>query len=387
MKKVLDFLSIENLLFLSILLIPLNMTLSGIILVFLLFKTLRINTQKLIPPFLKKLLLLFITYSLLQGIFIINIFNHYAGIIGHYITYILYFSIINKIINDDTKLENLLKITCFSGVILAITGLIIYCLPINDYQFLHYSSFGGGYLIDIGANNYHDKASGISMNPNILGIYLVLTMILSLSRLKGINVLEISQIIIQSITLFLTRSRGAIFSFFLGLPFLIKTLKFKIVYFLPFLLILIDQTLMDRLYNTFNLSHRENTTRLFVWNKSLEIIKDYPMGIGILNFEDMYRKYNYENFIHIPHAHNWYLQTVLESGLIGAIIFFLFFFSIVILFFKNLKKEDYYLPIALSVFSVFNLTDYVLTDTRIVFILTIIVFTGFYKIQKNNYEL
>ena len=75
----------------------------------------------------------------------------------------------------------------------------------------------------------------------------------------------------------------------------------------------------------------ESNFRLLVWVDSLSIIKDHPLGIGLRNYENVFRVYN-QSFVSdktVMYAHNDYLQLLIETGwvgfftLIGGFIFFI----------------------------------------------------------------
>jgi O-antigen ligase len=387
--------SLDKILYLSIISMPFTMYISGILLIYLIIKTFKIKyTNSYLPNHLNKLIILFFIYSLIQGIFSVNLMNHYIGLVANYSTFIVLFSILSKIVDTKNKIDNLTIYTIKSSFILSIIGIIICFLSNLDYSFFSYLDKN---IINI--EFYKDRASGISMNPNILAMYLILGIFLSLgykfNTEKEINILnsyktrylDIIVLLSQFICLFFTYSRSILLTLFISLPILLKKLSYKIIYFLP-IFIFISEKWLDRIINTLNFNHRESITRLFVWNKSLDIIKDYPFGIGILNFENTYKIYNVENFTLIPHVHNWYLQTFVESGFLGAILVFFIFFYIIYYFFYKLNTNDYYIPVSLIAFSIFNLTDYTLWDIRIKIIITIIIFIGFYKIndiKKSNY--
>lgn len=383
-------LSLDNYLYLAILLMPLNMTLSGLFWFFLLFKTLKIKYENLVPAYIKNTFYLFLAYSLMQGLFINHPLNHYAGLVGHYIVYILFFNIISKIIISEEQINKLINSLIYSGLILALSGIIIYFFSDINLKFFEYSLFGvKDYLIDINPDIYIDRSSGISMHPNIMAIYLVMILFLLLGKFKfsKIDITKTLIFFIQFICLILTRSRGAIIAMALIIPFILKNLKSKFIYlitFIAFLFFINDSKFMDRIITVFDTNYSQNFSRIFVWQKSLTMIKTNPLGIGILNFEETYKRLNIENYFHIPHAHNWYLQTIVESGIIGALLFFSFFISIIFYLFKNLSKKESYLPLCLISFLIFNLADYVLADIRITLILTVIIFIGFYKSKNPN---
>lgn len=75
------------------------------------------------------------------------------------------------------------------------------------------------------------------------------------------------------------------------------------------------------------------TGRLDVWDKYLEVIRERP----IFGYGDS--PYFYINNLYIPHAHNYYLNIVVEFGLIGLIIYLVF--SAIMLCGIEKRKDDF----------------------------------------------
>jgi O-antigen ligase len=73
--------------------------------------------------------------------------------------------------------------------------------------------------------------------------------------------------------------------------------------------------------------------RIHFWTTTIEIIKDNPIiGTGLSAFGISFTKYDsWNGSLRLEHAHNDYLQTLSDSGIIGFILILLFIF----LLFKN----------------------------------------------------
>ena len=73
----------------------------------------------------------------------------------------------------------------------------------------------------------------------------------------------------------------------------------------------------------------EVDSRLSIWRDSLPIIKDHPLGIGLRNYEKVFPVYNISNLSDklVDHAHNDYLQLLIETGWIGFIALMTGFFA------------------------------------------------------------
>ena len=78
----------------------------------------------------------------------------------------------------------------------------------------------------------------------------------------------------------------------------------------------------------------DSGSRMDIWRDSLPIINDHPLGIGLGNYENVFHVYNQSltSDKTVIHAHNDYLQLLIERGWIG-------FFAIMIGFFIFLGKR------------------------------------------------
>ena len=96
------------------------------------------------------------------------------------------------------------------------------------------------------------------------------------------------------------------------------------------------------------------------YKQAITIWKDYPfLGIGIKNYTnacnlEKYKK-NLKYFFCTTHPHNFYIQWLLETGILGLIGFIILLFTWFSYFYKNITKNNYpliYAPI-LSFFVLF----------------------------------
>jgi tetratricopeptide (TPR) repeat protein len=91
--------------------------------------------------------------------------------------------------------------------------------------------------------------------------------------------------------------------------------------------------------------------RLIAWRNSVEMIKDQPLsGFGIGNFKIFYPAYSRSAVIdgaidttrYLGRAHNDYIQTAVEQGLPGLVLFLLLIGYGVLMTWRLLKKTDDY---------------------------------------------
>jgi O-antigen ligase len=81
------------------------------------------------------------------------------------------------------------------------------------------------------------------------------------------------------------------------------------------------------------------TGRSHFWSVTMDVIKAYPfLGSGLGSFGSIYTRYDTRNGIYrLEQAHNDYLQTLSDAGLVGAIIGIAF---IVILFRRGIARRE-----------------------------------------------
>jgi len=137
--------------------------------------------------------------------------------------------------------------------------------------------------------------------------------------------------VIMSVSLFLSLSRAGIVSFLAGISvfalFLLwKKFKAKKIWALAsFLLIVLLYLLyigIDPIIDRFYKTDITREARIAVWAETLRAFKDfYLTGSGLGTFMNVFQLYSPEPIVYLyDHAHNDYLEFILEGGLIGAIL-------------------------------------------------------------------
>ena len=196
------------------------------------------------------------------------------------------------------------------------------------YQYFSGEPMGSGWV---------DPSSNISIrvfstfeNPNLYAEYLIMIIPLTFARLlsvegrKRIIYALIGMILL--IALLLTFSRGG----WLGLVFAVgvlvlllkKDLVIKLIpvgvigiFFLP-------NSIMMRIKSIGSLSDSSNFYRFQIWENSINIIKDFfitGVGLGFESFRSISSLY-IKDFSPY-HAHNTYLELMIEIGILGLILF------------------------------------------------------------------
>ena len=221
-------------------------------------------------------------------------------------------------------------------------------------------------------------------NPNFLGKYLVLIIPIMFCFCLGSISIKRSVVLVSALSLCLaalivTYTRASWLSTIIGLVILLF-LSFKnslhkgekkrliIIGVILFLLILFFNAysprhskkrvtsnnqkatgeVVKRTLSTFDIKKGMGVaTRLYVWEKTLILIKERPwFGYGLETFEIAFKDYNIEyvkifnNLVYVDRAHNNYIDTAFSIGLIGLGTYLAVIVTFLYHLFSLLKKSD-----------------------------------------------
>jgi O-antigen ligase len=86
----------------------------------------------------------------------------------------------------------------------------------------------------------------------------------------------------------------------------------------------------------------DSHSRMEIWRDSLAMIKDHPQGIGLRNYGNVFPVYNRSlaSDKTVDHAHNDYLQLLIETGWIGFIAMAGAFLTFLVKSARRIKKLD-----------------------------------------------
>jgi len=105
----------------------------------------------------------------------------------------------------------------------------------------------------------------------------------------------------------------------------------------------------------YNLKPMSASGRVLIWKVSAEMFRKNPIsGVGFGNFANYYNLYQGEYFAsgkgsainkmtagQVRHAYNWYLETAVEFGIFGLIVFGMFWWMILKEVYKTIKNIQY----------------------------------------------
>ena len=254
---------------------------------------------------------------------------NFCGIVGIYIlTYIL----IGQNIRTKEQMITLSKALALSAFCVVIYGYFqfIFGVDISEMKWVDGEAFP----------ELRKRIFSTLENPNVLAGYLDVMICLALGmflKISGGTQRIILSIVIVMLTacLAMTYSRGAFLS--IAIVFVIcgivKDRRILILFaILTAALIYSDATFLQRILSIFTeTADSSEGLRVGIWVSTISMIADHPfVGIGWGAFKFVYPQYNYylqDTTQTIYHAHNLYLQTAAEVGIVGALAFFWYFFA------------------------------------------------------------
>lgn len=168
-------------------------------------------------------------------------------------------------------------------------------------------------------------------NPNTLAEYLVIFTPLAVGMFWHTKSLK-KKVVFGAgvasmlIALVFTMSRGGWIGIAMAaLIFCILVDKRLLLLSVPILLValvVLPDSIVNRILSIGNFADTSNAHRFNVWNISKALIKDHPVagvGFGYVPFKQVYETYS--RTINSYHAHNSYLETIAELGFVGFGVF------------------------------------------------------------------
>ena len=170
-------------------------------------------------------------------------------------------------------------------------------------------------------------------NPNVLGQYLVLAipvvfaLCISAKNITARIVFLLTTAVMLACLVF-TWSRAAWVGIVLALGFFVvmkdrrwASICIVALLILPFFL---PESILSRITSIGNMKDSSTAYRVSVWIASLRMAKDYwlgGIGLGSGAFERIYQNYALNGAGFALHSHNFYIQLVVEMGILGLIVF------------------------------------------------------------------
>ncbi len=241
----------------------------------------------------------------------------------------VYFLIVNTVRTKNQWYNLILSFIC-AGVLVSLYGI--------------YQNFFGGatdtsWIDEDMFTSIGTRVYSTLDNPNVLGQYLVLVVPVAFAAMwsaKKISdrVILFFAVAVTGACLIFTWSRaawvGVIFA--IGFYLLMKdrrwsTLCILALIIMPFVL---PESIISRITSIGNMQDSSTAYRVSVWIASLRIAFDYLLcgiGLGTGAFERVYQNYALNGAGFALHSHNFYIQLVVEMGILALVLFILIIFS------------------------------------------------------------
>ena len=309
------------------------------------------------------ILLVYVVLCVVKSVFSID--THYSmdEITGELLQQILIFYFVTCSMNNEKYVGRLLVTMILSMFVVSSVGML-------------------GYFYDMFMKN--GRATSYFGSFGIAAFYTSMIFPIALGKFlnsrKWIQTVVLGICMIVAVTfMIMTLSRGAWISTLAAL-FLLTALKDRrmlvvlliVVIIIPWFL---PSNVLDRAFSIFEIKKFKDTAvfgdRWWMWKSAVDMIHDRPIlgaGYGNRNFFRLYPRYIYSESSGMIYynAHNLYLQTAVEMGLAGLVVFMVLLLSPLVLIYRrmkmriNLQTESYLLGIAGSflVFLIFSATTY-----------------------------
>ena len=315
---------IEYMLYLLVFFIPTSISginiFSGLLFIIYIIRLFLKQDQTIWKGKFNKLVLFFALFSLSSVLWANNHYRALSFFVSPLLKYVLIYYLIINYINTKNKFNKIFGVYWLSHII------------------------SGGYAIYRNFVVGIRRVDGFTHNPNRLGSIMMMFIIINFAILLYTNrknlkigVFSIIGIIVGTLALFASSSRGALLGLIAGL-FIVALLKGKkfLIYLLIGLILLslfMPSYYKNRISKLTDITSNNVYSRLSMYKAGFDMFKEKPiLGIGLNNVKTVYDMYDLPEFEHFGdehrNLHNLYINILVELGAIGfgllaALIFIL----------------------------------------------------------------
>ena len=243
-----------------------------------------------------------------------------------YVAFMSVFFQLSCCVRSEKWLTKCLTALIVSGLITAFYGIIQYVLGNTmTSAWIDANLFEG---ID-------GRATSTLENPNMFGEYLIMIMPIACSMwMAGIGVRRKNSFCAfacMAMALILTWSRGAWLGFLFSFAALLLIWNRRSIWIflcgiaaLPIASVVLPSTIVSRFTSIGNLADTSTSYRLSIWRGAVHMLRDvFLSGIGVGNaaWKRIYFNYSLVGITRADHSHNLFLQTAIDLGLPGILVF------------------------------------------------------------------
>lgn len=256
-----------------------------------------------------------------------------------------FFLVVNNI-KEETEVENLLTILILASTLVGIYAVWQHYAGMDLYRHRMLEP-RGQVFISLGLFDHHLTFGGYYML-----VFLLASAFLLYRKRSGLfRILDFAAPAILGLSLLFSYARSAWLGALAGMVALGLLKGGRFVYLMILgvlvvcvLVLVIEPTSLDRIKEIDLSRDRPESTRVRLWQTSINMIKAKPVwGIGLGNFGQMFDRYKVEGIYDTTcHPHNDFLNVAVNSGLLGLAaylsIWAVFLYSGVKLVLKDKKK-------------------------------------------------
>lgn len=248
----------------------------------------------------------------------------------YFVFILMYFVIINTVV-DKKKLKGLLTMFVMSGVLVCLYGIAQYLFGWDTSQ----AWMDENMFEDIKMRIYSTLG-----NPNVLGEYILLVLPASIGLMWTAKKFP-AKVVYAGISammfgaLILTFSRGCWIGILVAAAIFITFAAGKLwglgLIALPIIPMILPESIINRFSSIGNMDDSSTSYRVYIWMGTLAMMKDFwlsGIGMGQQAFTAVYPFYSYNGII-APHAHNLFLQILVECGIAGIAVFLIALFLLI----------------------------------------------------------
>ncbi len=256
------------------------------------------------------------------------------------LSYAIFLVLVTSSIRNVKSLKRLLKIICYFGFAISIFAIIQKATWNGKIYWVRELTTGGTPFGPFVNRNHYAGLIGMLI-PLSIGLTFTLKRFAERMLFGFLG-------LIMSVSLFLSLSRAGILSFFAGISIFTLFLFWKkfrrkrvwiIAAFLSVLFLYLLYLGIDPIIDRFYQTDITKEVRFRLWSETLNAFKDfYLTGSGMGTFLYLYPLYSSEPYLVIyDHAHNDYIEFILECGIIGILLVLLLLFFYI----RILMKADW----------------------------------------------
>lgn len=335
----------------------------------------------------------FCIYASSTTLFSIDTNNGIRMALGSFLTFFCYISVKTYLSAPRITLSKIQNAYYYASAFFISTSLIMYA---NGFISIdgNYHLFEHVRISGILVERAMPRLIGPLQDPNIFSMYASPFFFYLLLKVKK-NKLDSFFLLLTTLSIFLTLSRGGIigiivslilFLIFKAISFiykakinfknLVKTLIVLTIFFFIIISMLKHSYFSDFIKNRVN-SFSSGSGRFEIWINALFLWSENPIfGIGWYNF--LY--YNIEFFNRTNYVHNTFLEVLVETGILGFILYSTFHLLILYIIIRLIISNKNYMFLLLSYISIIiNLNSLSLVINEFFFLFLIYISLVYFK--------